>query len=1307
MLKTWQATTHLPRMVRGTAKNRKLMQVTKTLKPASTFKFLAEHADTGINHKSKKDPPCLKTGGETCVSFRINTMYNNNSIKNDFSQPLSQNFYQIELESLENNGGAKFTLLKYGEKTPCEKSWQNKPKSLSQVSLQKHGVGILLGQGNLLSIDIDNLEGCQRFVNYFGCYPSDYPSVSWSSGKTFDGDYNGAIGHNSNIQVLFKLTDSQAAKIPGRKTFKNNTLDLRWFGCQSVLPSLSPHPSTGKPYIWHHAPTKYAIAQIPDDIFDAIIADVKSDSYTPKNAGSGKGFGLDNQSHSKREKSPLDAFMDNQVYPLIGFIKIWGDLNWKDCGDYLTTQSPRPESDNGSNFVLYKGQSHAYDFGSGEKWSFIRRWHHIKTGKLDIPNREVYIALCIELAAMANMVIPDDLLADYLGEKISKGQKHWTKINKLTQGEKITNVKYVSEAIEFIKDISHRAIFIKASMGTGKTHYLTDEVFKFLKLGKTIIKLGYRNNLEYQTISRIKTHCKKNGYKRDNIYHLNDDNALGQLKQDFGYYALCIHSLHKIPDEYLMGKIVILDEVVSVFNALITDPNLKKDLYDKTIGKLSFLLRKADKILCFDANLNDATIKFFKDLTGIDPLVIDIKTNEQCIKTVKEYTGTLKLKDDEEPYIDPRDNSGMFSYILDDLINKKRVAICTDSLKQSKVVFEYLTKMGFKGIVINGETSAERDIKLFMENPDNYILNHDIQFIVYTSSMESGNDINSHFDSQYGFFFGVVDIKSSAQMIGRCRDVNDRIYWINPYPLPANNAFYDSPDDLAVHYHIMKRAYRAMVGMGNGIDEINSKFSNANDYITLEDFAAEINSARNWERYNPRKAFREYWKLNNVTVISIFDESDDELRASLKDKRKEVTEKTVLEIYNAPDIDNLTYESLRKKTGLKLDDQRKKEKHAIKRQLPGIEKTEHWKPELIHSIKSTNLVPKLNNAYLIQGDNLARVKNAKHNYIGDKDNFYEIPFYPADRLLTAYALEDFNDLFNYDGLLDKDSPIVNQVIERLFSKGDKKFVLNVLGIKPGKDNIKTIKQLLDKVGLTLKSVRTHNKRQYQIVPQYPNELWDALMQCVDRRWQAYIDNAPLPLADMPAAAVNNLSAGDVPAGEIVENVPSADVASDEGRVTLPPLYIKEDDLTRCDRTISDESAPIADQFILVNDDGCPLLTPDGQELVIGREYQVIAGKYEGLVGTLEPTASLAGNVWLSLRGITPDGLLCSKSIPIDDIALSESPLWDDIWDAVANDTFIDIWQKVKAMGAKITRMVFTEFPELISQVDPNFALGMT
>ena len=85
--------------------------------------------------------------------------------------------------------------------------------------------------------------------------------------------------------------------------------------------------------------------------------------------------------------------------------------------------------------------------------------------------------------------------------------------------------------------------------------------------------------------------------------------------------------------------------------------------------------------------------------------------------------------------------------------------------------------------------------------------------------------------------------------------------------------------------------------------------------------------------------------------------------------------------------------------------------------------------------------------------------------------------------------------------------------------------------------------------------------------------------------------------------------------------------------------------------------------------------------------------------------------WLErdMKSLEDSGEFAGENpMQISDIGISEESevkLWGDIWDAVANDTFKDMWQKIKAMGAKITRMVVTELPELISQVDPNFALG--
>ena len=187
------------------------------------------------------------------------------------------------LQILESQG-ARFCRVLWREKIAYESDWPNKPYKLNQINLKKQGLGINLGHGNLFALDIDNEKGRDRFFEYFGVMPCDYPSVSWSSGKNFDKQFQPEISTNSNIEVLFLLSDSQAALLGGRKTFEKNTLDLRWHGSQSVLPSLSPHPDTGKPYIWHHAPSEYAIAAMPTGILERMIADLSPHTPLPEPA---------------------------------------------------------------------------------------------------------------------------------------------------------------------------------------------------------------------------------------------------------------------------------------------------------------------------------------------------------------------------------------------------------------------------------------------------------------------------------------------------------------------------------------------------------------------------------------------------------------------------------------------------------------------------------------------------------------------------------------------------------------------------------------------------------------------------------------------------------------------------------------------------------------------------------------------------------------------------------------------------------------------------------------------------------------
>lgn len=200
---------------------------------------------------------------------------------------------QEPLKQLQHNWGAKFCQPLWKRKYPTEKEWQNNPRTIEEIDLRTHGVGIIFGYGNLVGMDVDNQAGCDRFTRIFGCPPHEYESVSWASGKRFDKSYSPEITSTSNIQVLFVLADSQAEQM---SKFKNDTgessgytfggtkneLDVRWSGRQSVLPSLSPHPDMGKPYYWVNSPCEWDIAPIPEDAWERLLQEIEEDQ---KNRG--------------------------------------------------------------------------------------------------------------------------------------------------------------------------------------------------------------------------------------------------------------------------------------------------------------------------------------------------------------------------------------------------------------------------------------------------------------------------------------------------------------------------------------------------------------------------------------------------------------------------------------------------------------------------------------------------------------------------------------------------------------------------------------------------------------------------------------------------------------------------------------------------------------------------------------------------------------------------------------------------------------------------------------------------------------
>lgn len=137
-------------------------------------------------------------------------------------------------------------------------NWPTSPvPSLSQLATAP-AVGLRTGPiSQTICLDFDGTEAWRTFRELFGRDATDLPrSIAWTSGKP------------GRCQMAFHLPPRLADKLNGKRR-KVGTLELRWWGAQSVL--MGHHPETGR-YHWLDgcAPWEVTLADFPATLLDLV-----------------------------------------------------------------------------------------------------------------------------------------------------------------------------------------------------------------------------------------------------------------------------------------------------------------------------------------------------------------------------------------------------------------------------------------------------------------------------------------------------------------------------------------------------------------------------------------------------------------------------------------------------------------------------------------------------------------------------------------------------------------------------------------------------------------------------------------------------------------------------------------------------------------------------------------------------------------------------------------------------------------------------------------------------------------------------
>jgi hypothetical protein len=302
---------------------------------------------------------------------------------------------------------------------------------------------------------------------------------------------------------------------------------------------------------------------------------------------------------------------------------------------------------------------------------------------------------------------------------------------------------------------------IKSGLGSNKSGSIIDFIKTYYDSYRyKILWLSDINNLLYQTKKRFNS-----GLPYLEMRHLGKDKAYDEVKEDSFILTCCINSLLRFIKTDFSNCIVVIDEVVSVFQTLINGDTFQgnKEYNSSEIQQLIYqilsrLLREAKHIFLLDGNLNNHLINAIQDISNREVIKI-----EAIPESPKKFDFTMIY-----------DFSQQFSMMYDCCLTNTRFSCTMDSKVELRKQIKLLTDSGIdknKFIIVDEDSTKQEAPKEFLQNPTQYLIDHpEIIGLFYSPSMNRGFDISGDiFAYQFCWFKNVLGIDQIDQQIFRVR----------------------------------------------------------------------------------------------------------------------------------------------------------------------------------------------------------------------------------------------------------------------------------------------------------------------------------------------------------------------------------------------------------------------------------------------------------------------------------------------------------------------------------------------------------
>lgn len=313
-----------------------------------------------------------------------------------------------------------------------------------------------------------------------------------------------------------------------------------------------------------------------------------------------------------------------------------------------------------------------------------------------------------------------------------------------------------------IKDVPEEGILaIESAKGTGKTK----QIQALVKNSQKALAGGHRIALMRNLSARLGL-----DYKGDL------DKVNGEFFSGSGYtvrVGLCVDSLLSIDPNKFSGCDLILDEVVQVIRHLLTSSTCARDgKRPALLSRLRELIQAARRVIVADADLDNATLHYLKELRGDDTPIFLIRNAYQS-----EGYPVRFIQSPDRTVI-----SGELLTEIQFSSPGKVLFIATDSKGTSKAIARLLAKecSQKRVLLVNSETSGGSCEREFIQTPDAVLQRGEYDVIICSPSVATGVSIESQgiITKVYGIFTGTSSTDADmAQALGRVREPVERIVW--------------------------------------------------------------------------------------------------------------------------------------------------------------------------------------------------------------------------------------------------------------------------------------------------------------------------------------------------------------------------------------------------------------------------------------------------------------------------------------------------------------------------------------------------